>query len=83
MLQGAYFSAPEDEEALKMLNHSLTRMAQGGFCDQLGGGFFRYCVDSKWMIPHFEKMLYDNAQLIPLYANLALIKGDKFLKKLP
>ena len=63
-----------DSDALKMLDHSLTRMAQGGLCDQLGGGFFRYCIDSNWMIPHFEKMLYDNAQLIPLYARRAFSK---------
>ncbi len=69
-----------DSDALKMLDHSLTRMAQGGLCDQLGGGFFRYCIDSNWMIPHFEKMLYDNAQLIPLYARRALIKNDDLFR---
>ena len=63
-----------------MVDHSLTRMAQGGLCDQLGGGFFRYCIDSNWMIPHFEKMLYDNAQLIPLYAQRALIKKDDLFR---
>ncbi len=48
---------------------TLTRMAQGGVFDQLGGGFFRYSVDERWEIPHFEKMLYDNGQLLALYAD--------------
>jgi uncharacterized protein YyaL (SSP411 family) len=50
------------------LRHTLERMAQGGLRDHLDGGFFRYCVDATWTIPHFEKMLYDNAMLLPLYA---------------
>ena len=48
--------------------HSLDRMALAGLFDQLGGGFFRYSVDREWSIPHFEKMLYDNAALLSLYA---------------
>ena len=43
------------------------RMAAGGIHDQLGGGFARYSVDAQWLVPHFEKMLYDNAQLVQLY----------------
>lgn len=81
LLQQFYFSNGKDQDALKMVTHSLTRMAQGGFCDQLGGGFFRYCVDSHWMIPHFEKMLYDNAQLILLYAEITLFGDDKLFKE--
>ena len=54
--------------AQSMAELSLLRMAQRGLADHLGGGFFRYCVDAEWSIPHFEKMLYDNAQLLPLYA---------------
>ena len=50
------------------VNFTLARMADGGIHDQLGGGFARYSVDARWEIPHFEKMLYDNAQLLPLYA---------------
>jgi uncharacterized protein YyaL (SSP411 family) len=50
------------------LRHTLERMALGGLRDHLDGGFFRYCVDATWTIPHFEKMLYDNAMLLPLYA---------------
>lgn len=57
-----------DHKALDMAQHTLARMADGGIFDQLGGGFYRYSVDAQWMIPHFEKMLYDNALLLPLYA---------------
>ena len=57
-----------DQRAWQMLDQTLTNMARGGIYDQLGGGFFRYSVDELWMIPHFEKMLYDNAQLLGLYA---------------
>ncbi|MDH5735314.1 MAG: thioredoxin domain-containing protein, partial [Gammaproteobacteria bacterium] len=56
-----------DQKALDMATHTLTKMALGGVFDQLGGGFYRYSTDDKWMIPHFEKMLYDNAQLLDNY----------------
>jgi uncharacterized protein YyaL (SSP411 family) len=59
----------KDERALAMVTRSLDRMAEGGIYDQLGGGFFRYSVDRFWGIPHFEKMLYDNAQLLGVYAD--------------
>jgi uncharacterized protein YyaL (SSP411 family) len=55
-------------EAMKHLNLTLTKMAYGGIYDQLGGGFSRYSVDHYWKVPHFEKMLYDNAQLVSLYS---------------
>jgi uncharacterized protein YyaL (SSP411 family) len=55
----------------EMAHLTLSRMAEGGLRDHVGGGFFRYCVDERWEIPHFEKMLYDNAQLLPLYARVA------------
>jgi uncharacterized protein YyaL (SSP411 family) len=58
-------------ESLAMMELTLTRMADGGIHDQIGGGFCRYSVDERWEIPHFEKMLYDNAQLLPLYAEQA------------
>ena len=61
--------ATEDARALAMLTRTLDRMALGGLYDQLGGGFFRYSVDRFWSIPHFEKMLYDNAQLLAVYAD--------------
>ena len=67
---------PDDSEALHMARFSLHAMASGGVYDQLGGGFCRYSVDEYWMIPHFEKMLYDNGQLLALYADAALATGD-------
>jgi hypothetical protein len=54
-------------EALEMVEHTTRKMAEGGMYDQLGGGFHRYSVDAKWLVPHFEKMLYDNALLSRLY----------------
>ncbi|MDD3649913.1 thioredoxin domain-containing protein [Immundisolibacter sp.] len=62
-----------DQEALRMALLTLEQMARGGIHDHLGGGFFRYAVDGEWTIPHFEKMLYDNAQLLRLYAQAAQI----------
>ena len=54
-------------EALEMVEHTARKMAEGGMYDQLGGGFHRYSVDAKWLVPHFEKMLYDNALLSRMY----------------
>jgi hypothetical protein len=72
-------SAPEpDLQALYMATFTLRRMAEGGINDQLGGGFCRYSVDESWMIPHFEKMLYDNGALLAAYAQAALAGGDPF-----
>ena len=68
--------AEPDLQALFISALSQTRMAQGGLMDQVGGGFFRYCVDRQWEIPHFEKMLYDNAQLLGLYAASWQTTGD-------
>ena len=56
-----------DQDALDMVEHTCEKMARGGIYDQLGGGFHRYSVDAKWLVPHFEKMLYDNALLSRLY----------------
>ncbi len=58
-----------DPQPLAMVHQSLRAMATGGLYDQLGGGFFRYSVDERWLIPHFEKMLYDNGPLLALYAD--------------
>jgi uncharacterized protein YyaL (SSP411 family) len=63
-------------DALSMVTYSLHRMADGGMYDQLGGGFHRYSTDEKWLIPHFEKMLYDNALLIPVYLEAHLRTGE-------
>jgi len=65
-----------DPEAIKMVLHTCERMAAGGMYDQLGGGFARYSVDAQWLVPHFEKMLYDNAQLVHLYLDAHLISGE-------
>jgi uncharacterized protein YyaL (SSP411 family) len=78
-------SAGHDEpdlQALYMATLTLTRMAEGGLYDQLGGGFARYSVDRFWMIPHFEKMLYDNAQLLRLYAQAAVATGDATFRRI-
>jgi len=65
---------------LKMAEHTLTRMALGGIYDHLGGGFHRYSVDEKWLVPHFEKMLYDNAQLACAYLEAWQISGNDFYR---
>ena len=65
-----------DQDALRMALLTLEQMARGGIHDHLGGGFFRYAVDGEWTIPHFEKMLYDNAQLLRLYAQAAGITAS-------
>jgi uncharacterized protein YyaL (SSP411 family) len=65
-----------DLQALYMATLTLTRMAEGGLFDQLGGGFCRYSVDGRWAIPHFEKMLYDNALLLGAYAEAAAATGE-------
>jgi uncharacterized protein len=65
-----------DHEAVKMVLNTCDRMAAGGIHDQLGGGFARYAVDAAWLVPHFEKMLYDNAQLAQLYLDAFLVSGD-------
>ncbi len=72
---------PDDNEAQHMARFSLHAMASGGVYDQLGGGFCRYSVDEYWMIPHFEKMLYDNGQLLALYADAALATGDAAFRR--
>ncbi len=66
----------KDEESLRMVLTTCDRMAAGGIFDQLGGGFARYSVDAEWLVPHFEKMLYDNAQLAQLYLDAFLVSGD-------
>ncbi len=63
-----YHYMSEDRQALELLNTTLTKMARGGIYDQIGGGFARYSTDGYWKVPHFEKMLYDNAQLLRLYS---------------
>jgi uncharacterized protein YyaL (SSP411 family) len=71
-----YGTRARDAEAVRMVLHTCGRMAAGGINDQLGGGFARYSVDAQWRVPHFEKMLYDNAQLANLYLDAFLTSGD-------
>ena len=73
---GTLVTNEPDLKALYMASLTLRRMGHGGIYDQLGGGFCRYSVDDYWMIPHFEKMLYDNGQLLALYAQAVLATGE-------
>jgi uncharacterized protein YyaL (SSP411 family) len=75
-----HYSASRDERFLEMVVHTLTKMAQGGIYDHLGGGFHRYSVDAKWLVPHFEKMLYDNAQLVRIYAHAYTITREPLFR---
>ncbi|HVS81956.1 MAG TPA: thioredoxin domain-containing protein [Pyrinomonadaceae bacterium] len=68
-------------DALEMIEHTCHQMAAGGIYDQLGGGFHRYSVDAHWLVPHFEKMLYDNALLSRLYLHLYQVTKDQFFRR--
>jgi uncharacterized protein YyaL (SSP411 family) len=72
----------EDSFALHMAGHTLSKMAHGGMYDQLGGGFARYSTDDRWLVPHFEKMLYDNAQLARAYLHAWQITGEPLYKRI-
>ena len=72
-----YYRFTGEDRALEMANVTLEKMARGGIYDQLGGGFHRYATDSRWLVPHFEKMLYDNALLAPLYLAQYQITGNE------
>jgi uncharacterized protein len=77
-----YWKRTGNEDALEMVNFTARKMAEGGMYDQLGGGFHRYAVDAIWLVPHFEKMLYDNAQLIRIYLHLYQITREEFFKRI-
>lgn len=77
-----YHKRTGDAKALEMVEFSLEKMACGGIYDQLGGGFHRYAVDQIWLVPHFEKMLYDNAQLSRVYLHAYQITGNEFYKRI-
>jgi len=77
-----YYKRTGNENALEMVRHTCLKMAHGGIYDQLGGGFHRYAVDSVWLVPHFEKMLYDNAQLAVVYLHLFQITKDAFYQRI-
>lgn len=69
-----------DDQALAMVTKTLDEMALGGIYDQLGGGFHRYSTDARWLVPHFEKMLYDNALLVPAYLEAFQATGNPFYR---
>lgn len=78
-----YSYLKDDESVFTAVCHTLEEMSRGGIYDQIGGGFARYSVDDKWHVPHFEKMLYDNAQLVSLYAEAyQCTKFDSFKQTL-
>ena len=79
LLQYHFFTG--NAEALKAVEITLDNMAKGGIYDQIGGGFSRYATDSKWHAPHFEKMLYDNGQLVSLYSQAFQVTKDPLYKK--
>jgi uncharacterized protein YyaL (SSP411 family) len=70
------------EETLAIVTDTCRKMAEGGMYDQLGGGFHRYSVDAKWLVPHFEKMLYDNALLSRLYLHVYQVTRDEFYRRI-
>ncbi|MGE3857248.1 MAG: thioredoxin domain-containing protein [Dehalococcoidia bacterium] len=72
----------EQPAALEMVTKTLTQMAHGGIYDHLGGGFARYSVDARWLVPHFEKMLYDNAQLARVYLHAFQVTGDALFERI-
>ena len=76
-----YYGVSGKQEVLDYLNTTLTRMAYGGLQDQLGGGFARYSVDMRWHVPHFEKMLYDNAQLLSVYSKRYAITKNSYYQQ--
>ena len=76
-----HYRGSKERRFLEMVTHTLIRMAQGGIYDHLGGGFHRYSVDAKWLVPHFEKMLYDNAQLLRSYADVFRLTQEPLFKR--
>ncbi|WP_213453583.1 thioredoxin domain-containing protein [Rhizomonospora bruguierae] len=70
-----HFQRTGNDTSLELVRHTAEQMARGGIYDQLGGGFARYSVDERWLVPHFEKMLYDNALLLRVYTHLARLAG--------
>ena len=76
-----YAAQTNNQTLSKFTENTLQKMALGGIFDQVGGGFARYSTDKKWHIPHFEKMLYDNAQLVSLYADAYLVYKNELYKE--
>ena len=82
LLRYAFSFPDKKEEVLKHVDLTLTKMAFGGIYDQMGGGFSRYSVDHYWKVPHFEKMLYDNAQLVTLYSEAFQATNNPLYKQI-
>ena len=76
------YTRTHDQKLLAMVENTLDRMARGGIYDQLGGGFHRYSTDHRWLVPHFEKMLYDNALLSRVYLHAYQVTGDTFYRRI-
>ncbi|NQU39636.1 MAG: thioredoxin domain-containing protein [Lentisphaerae bacterium] len=76
------YKADPHPATLEIVTHTLQAMARGGMYDQAGGGFHRYSVDAQWMVPHFEKMLYDNALLSRVYVEAWQVTGDPFYQRI-
>jgi len=77
-----YYRFSGEFQVLEKLAFTLEKMARGGIYDQLGGGFHRYTVDAQWVVPHFEKMLYDNALLVPLYLAHYQLKNNLYSRRI-
>ena len=77
-----YWNRTGNERAFEMVETTAARWPNGGIYDQIGGGFHRYSVDAIWLVPHFEKMLYDNAQLIRVYLHLYQITKEEFYNRI-
>ncbi len=82
LLQRAIRTGANDDGLLNAVTFTLTKMARGGMYDQLGGGFHRYSTDDEWLAPHFEKMLYDNAQLALTYLHAWQVTGEPFFRQI-
>ncbi|OZF31645.1 hypothetical protein CH296_15980 [Rhodococcus sp. 14-2496-1d] len=76
-----HYERTGDTEVLGVVRRTASAMARGGIYDQLGGGFARYSVDAEWVVPHFEKMLYDNALLLRFYAHAARVDDDALARR--
>ncbi len=76
-----HYQRTRNERALEIVRHTCEQMARGGMYDQLAGGFARYSVDDRWIVPHFEKMLYDNALLLRVYTHLWRLSGDRLAER--
>jgi len=77
-----YYHHTGQQNAREMVLFTLRKMACGGIYDQIGGGFHRYSTDEKWLVPHFEKMLYDNTLLIRIYADAFRLTGEEFFRQI-